>query len=100
MSHVIQGICPLCKHLDRSKVRDSRTDEPYFCTSFPDGIPIEIELGKWDHRRPHPEDNGVRFELIDEYKKAIDRIKYPSEEMQEWWRQEMNRPEGTQDDEE
>ena len=32
------------------------------CTAFPQGIPPEILAGGFDHREPHPDDNGVRFE--------------------------------------
>ena len=32
------------------------------CAAFPDGIPSLITEGGFDHREPHPDDGGVRFE--------------------------------------
>jgi hypothetical protein len=34
----------------------------YECNAFPHGIPDEIILGRIDHTRPYPGDNGIRFE--------------------------------------
>ncbi len=41
------------------------------CEAFPNGIPEDILIGKFDHRTPypnseHPTDNGIRFEPIEE----------------------------------
>jgi hypothetical protein len=38
----------------------------YFCDAFPAaaGIPDEILANRFDHRRPHPGDHGVRWELV------------------------------------
>lgn len=33
------------------------------CAAFLDGIPEEIIENRFDHRKPHPEDNGIRFEM-------------------------------------
>ncbi len=41
------------------------------CEAFPDGIPIEIFTGLFDHDDPYPGDNGIRFELTD-WVKAIE----------------------------
>ena len=33
------------------------------CPAFPDGIPDEIYMGEFDHRKPAPGDNGIMFEV-------------------------------------
>lgn len=33
------------------------------CDAFPDGIPDEIYIGGFDHRRPFPGDGGVLYEM-------------------------------------
>jgi hypothetical protein len=32
------------------------------CAAYPDGIPREILLEEYDHRKPFPGDNGIQFE--------------------------------------
>lgn len=31
------------------------------CDAFLDGIPVEIQTGEVDHRRPYPGDRGLRY---------------------------------------
>lgn len=61
------GICFACRHLERREEsiedRTSSGDRPATCTAFPKGIPDSIYHGGFDHRRPFPDDGGVRFEL-------------------------------------
>jgi len=54
------GMCWACKRLDDSAavvdgIPVSR------CEAFPDGIPLEIFVNGFDHRREFPGDNGLRF---------------------------------------
>ena len=49
-------ICDWCKHY--KGIKDTRV----ICEAFPDGVPSEIEDFKFDHRHPHPMDNGIQFE--------------------------------------
>lgn len=45
-------LCNNCKH----KTGDIT------CAAFPEGIPIEILSGEFDHKKPYPGDNGIHFE--------------------------------------
>ncbi len=53
MSIIIE--CDQCKHWIINKERPK-------CRAFPKGIPFEIIAGEFDHRNPHPDDNGIRYE--------------------------------------
>ena len=35
------------------------------CKAYPDGIPGVILTVKFDHTKPYPGDNGIRFEPIE-----------------------------------
>ncbi|MDX1969766.1 MAG: hypothetical protein SFV23_21520 [Planctomycetaceae bacterium] len=56
-------MCMDCRHLSRDP------DAPAFsgstCDAFPAGIPIEIFIDGFDHRKRFPGDNGIRFEPIE-----------------------------------
>ena len=60
------NICDPCARLrmrnNPSAQSSLETVIPY-CAAFPDRIPREIYLGQFDHRRPYPGDNDLRFEL-------------------------------------
>jgi hypothetical protein len=55
------GLCEFCKHFQYKRSEASY----YVCAAFPDGIPYEIAAAQFDHRKPHPDDNGTRFELTE-----------------------------------
>ena len=52
-------ICLECKHFHRDSKREGFT-----CDAFPDGVPEEIIMGEFDHRKPHPDDRGIQFESV------------------------------------
>ena len=35
------------------------------CTTFPEGVPLEIWIGDNNHTSPFPDDHGIQFELSD-----------------------------------
>lgn len=35
------------------------------CPAFPGGVPDEILSNAFDHRKPHPGDHGIRFEMLE-----------------------------------
>ena len=51
--------CARCRHYEFAVT----------CAAFPDGIPIDIFTGQFDHTKPYPnaknpQDSGIRFEPI------------------------------------
>ena len=51
-------VCSYCRHL--------RWDQERACDAFPapGAIPLDIWLGRLNHREPYPGDHGVQFEPI------------------------------------
>lgn len=56
-------LCYFCKHFDAVHDQENRGKQvPRRCRSFPNGIPREIINPQYDHRLPHPYDQGFQFE--------------------------------------
>ena len=65
---IVPRQCVICIHFDGMKLVE---DEPglesdciLICKAFPNGIPDEIADDIFDHQKPFPNDNGIRFEKI------------------------------------
>lgn len=54
-------ICVFCKHFMQGTPPDSNK-KAYFCTAFPNGVPVEILERGHDHLEPYPGDSGTLFE--------------------------------------
>ena len=54
--------CDQCKHFNG--IRNCNAF-PYSYDGKSDGIPYEIISGQFDHTKPYPGDNGIRFEQND-----------------------------------
>jgi hypothetical protein len=42
-----------------------------YCEAFPERVPHEIYIGQFDHRRPYPGDNGIRFEPAEDSESTL-----------------------------
>jgi hypothetical protein len=62
------ALCLVCKYFEYKHTGRGR----YICDAFPNGIPPKIMHGDFDHRNPHPKDNGIRFELDKKYSELPD----------------------------
>lgn len=67
MSFPIQ--CASCVHLKQT------ANTPLRCAAFPKAIPDEILTGEFDHKQPHPRDNGIRFKSIDESSRGREMVR-------------------------
>ncbi len=55
-------LCIWCKHLILERgIHISK------CKAFSEEIPEEIWELEYDHREPHPDDNGIQFEKVTNY---------------------------------
>ena len=55
-NEMVSPQCNRCRHFIVMKMA---------CAAFPGGVPDEILLNRHDHRKPYPDDNGIRFESED-----------------------------------
>lgn len=52
-------LCDSCIHRGPSGYPDNRP----LCNAFPTGVPVEITNMEFDHREPHPLDNGINYDM-------------------------------------
>ena len=50
------NLCTVCVHAS-----DDLSEDRFVCSAFPDGIPDEIYIGRFDHRDEFQGDRGFRF---------------------------------------
>lgn len=63
---IYRPLCMFCKHFNIENTQPSIQEKPS-CKAFPEIIPLEIWKLVYDHREPHPDDNGVQFELTEDF---------------------------------
>lgn len=59
MTTRMPSLCDSCVHKGPSSWPEHR----WPCNAFPSGVPVEIRDGSFDHRDPHPLDNGITYDM-------------------------------------
>ena len=58
-------VCSICKHFKADSMPPTWGEKPKpSCAAFPDGLPLEVWLGKNKHTTPIEGDQGLLFESI------------------------------------
>ena len=55
---MVTTLCMSCKHINL----EPNDEYEYTCEAFPLAIPPDICFDDFDHRNPHPDDNGIHYE--------------------------------------
>mgnify|MGYP003314263492 CR=1 FL=1 len=55
-----RGFCMACERL---QIPDNKL--MFVCEAFPKGIPAEITMDGYAHRKPYPGDNGILFKATE-----------------------------------
>jgi hypothetical protein len=59
-------VCSICKHFKVDSMPPTRGEKPKpSCAAFPDGLPLEVWLGKNKHITPIAGDHGIQFERVE-----------------------------------
>lgn len=58
------NLCWACKHLSDEAGETPDGIPTGTCKAYPNGIPLDIFAGGFDHRQPFAGDNGIRFTPI------------------------------------
>jgi hypothetical protein len=60
------GPAPICEGCTRRATADNNhlDGDGYTCEAFPKGIPEDIVLNQFDHRKPHAGDHELQFDPV------------------------------------
>ena len=58
-------LCFFCRHTSFSGTNLDSIIRTKTCKAFPEGIPRQIYVDRYDHRNPYPNDNDIQFEMYE-----------------------------------